>query len=382
MLVGGIIALIVGVAGTTAVVQRANRDDAARTPSSSSGSLTTYLLVGTDAGGEAGWMTLLAVDPAEERGAIVYMPAHTAYEVPGRGLQGIGDALGSGGMPLLRVSAENMLGFEIDHYIEMSSSDAAELFGQTGDLAVNVPQAVRVPAGADTARVVLDEGEQLLPAPFQVDLLYEVGLDGDEAELGTRHLAFWQSFLEEHSRDPAALGEAVRAAGGALANSDAGSDEQAALFERLASLSPTGVTIASLPVDQEVVGDAELYSAEDAELRTFVEETIGELPPLEDEVRVQVLNGNGVPGIGQRVADALVGKGFRVVLSGNAGRLDYDSTRIVIYESTPQAQATARRAQELLGVGEVQVSVQEQGIVDLTIVVGKDFIGGTDEGSD
>jgi hypothetical protein len=70
------------------------------------------------------------------------------------------------------------------------------------------------------------------------------------------------------------------------------------------------------------------------------------------------------------------------VLSGNADRLDYADTRIVIYESTPEAQESAGRVRDLLGVGEVQVSLQPQGIVDLTIVVGEDFIDATDSESD
>jgi hypothetical protein len=91
-------------------------------------------------------------------------------------------------------------------------------------------------------------------------------------------------------------------------------------------------------------------------------------------VRVQVLNGNGVPGIGEEVAELLQGEDFRVILSGNAQRLNYKETLIVTYDETTGGQATAERAQELLGVGKVQVSAQGQGIVDLTIVVGKDFV--------
>jgi hypothetical protein len=127
-----------------------------------------------------------------------------------------------------------------------------------------------------------------------------------------------------------------------------------------------------------VVGDTELYSTSATEVRTFVEDTFGDLPALEDEVRVQILNGNGVPGIGDQVANKLVGEGFRVVLSGNAERLDYADTLILVYESTLEAQASGERVRELLGVGEVQVSGQPQGIVDLTIVVGRDFIDATD----
>ncbi len=105
-----------------------------------------------------------------------------------------------------------------------------------------------------------------------------------------------------------------------------------------------------------------------------MEETLGSKPSLGEEVRVQILNGNGVPGIGEEVAEKLSQENFRVLLSGNARSLDYKTTLIVTYDSSEEGLAMAERARSLLGVGEVQVSAQGQGIVDLTIVVGKDFL--------
>ncbi|MDQ3771182.1 MAG: LCP family protein, partial [Actinomycetota bacterium] len=395
---GGGIALIIGavviaiglVVGTGAVVNRVT-DDNGRSEGQedaaplSEADFTTFLLVGTDVGDtgtEARWMTVIGVDGSGEQASVAYLPAHTAYEVPGRGLQSIGDGLASGGMPLVTVSVENLLGLPLDHYIELSVDDARALFEQTGDLTVNVPQEVRVAAGADGERVLFDAGEQVLSPAFQVDLLYEIGTDGDESTLGARHAAFWQAFTQAQSADPDGLGAAVGAVSGALEESNASNEQQVTFFTDLASTPPEEVTIASLPVDQEIVGETDLYSTDEAEVRSFVEATFGELPDLADEVRVQILNGNGQPGIGEEVAGKLVGEGFRIVLSGNADRLDYEETRIVVYESTPEAEAQAERARDLLGVGEVQVSVQQQGIVDLTIVVGKDFIDATEADND
>jgi polyisoprenyl-teichoic acid--peptidoglycan teichoic acid transferase len=105
-----------------------------------------------------------------------------------------------------------------------------------------------------------------------------------------------------------------------------------------------------------------------------MKETVGVASDPEEDVRVQILNGNGVPGIGQDVARKLVGQGFRLILSGNAQRLDYRKTLVITYENSEQGIALAERARDLIGVGEVQVSAQEQGIVDLTIVVGKDYL--------
>jgi polyisoprenyl-teichoic acid--peptidoglycan teichoic acid transferase len=378
-----LVAVVAIVAGTKAVVDRSTDEPRDRASAAAPHDPTTYLIVGTDSsdvGPEARWMTLISVDGTGERASIAYLPAHTAYEVPGQGLQGIGEALGTGGISLVSVSLENMLGVPIDHFIELSATDAEALFEQTGDLTVNVPEEVRVSAGADTAQVLFDPGEQVLPPRFQVDLLYEVGLDSDETELGARHLAFWQSFVETHTSDPQALGAALSGASESLDSSDVSSDEQVSFFTDLMSVPPAEVAIASLPVDEEVVGATDLYSIDDEDIRSFVADTFGALPDVA-EVRVQILDGSGEPGVAQAVAERLVGEGFKIVLSGDADRQNYADTHVVTYESTPEAQAAGERARELLGTGDLQVSVQQQGIVDLTIVVGKDFIGATEADS-
>jgi hypothetical protein len=69
-----------------------------------------------------------------------------------------------------------------------------------------------------------------------------------------------------------------------------------------------------------------------------------------------------------------VGNGYRIALSANADRLDYYKTRVISYDDSPEGIAAAYRARELLGTGRVQISSQGQGIVDLTIVVGRDFL--------
>ncbi len=386
---GGAVLLILTI--VVAMTMLRNRDvdnpraDRAESAVSATGSQTTYLLVGTEStstGPEARWMTVIEVDDSGAGASIAYLPAHTGYEVPGQGLLGIGEALGTGGISLISVSVENMLGVPIDHFIELPAEEAEAFFEQTGDLTVNVPQEVRVSAGVDTSQVLFAAGEQVLPPRFQTDLLYEVGLEGDETELGSRHLAFWQSFVETHAADPQALATAVEAVPGALDSSDSTPVERASFLTGLVSVAPEDLTVASLPVEEEVTGETKLYSISDTDIRSFVAETFGASPKAVEEIRVQILNGSGLPGMTQAVAERLVGEGFKVVLSGNANRLDYEATQIVIYESTPEAQAAGERAGELLGVGNLQVSVNQQGIVDLTIVVGKDFIDATETEGD
>lgn len=338
---------------------------------------TVTLLFGTKEGSEGSkrtiWTTILSYDPEEKKGAIGYIPAHTASEIPGRGLQGLGDAYESGGVPLLLVTAENLLGIGIDRYLQISDNDAQVLFQKLGPLSVEVPDEVRVSAGPGRTRLLFDEGRQRLPASFLKQLLYTLGDDADDIDLGSRHIAFWDALLDTFSADPDSLAAAVRGAKDVLADSDAPAESHAEFFAALAALPVEDRVVRALSVTPLEVPGNRLYASDTAEIASFVEEVVGSGATDENETRVQILNGNGVPGIGQAVATKLVGEGFRVILSGNAKRLDYEKTLIVTYDASPAGQELARRAQALLGVGEVQVSTQDQGIVDLTIVVGKDF---------
>ena len=344
-------------------------------PAEPPGGSTLFFGTREDAAADRGaiWMTLFHYDAENDKASIVYIPPHTAVEVPGRGLQGVGEAYGSGGIPLLLVATENLLGVSVDRYVELSDTDARVFFEGIGPITVDVPAEVRVPAGKDQARLIFVDGPQELTPDLLVKLLYIVGIDGDDVELGSRHLAFWDALLDQYE-DPEEIAALFEGAGAALGESDAPAEEHAEFFASIAALEPEQRTITALPVRPISAGDSELYATDEDELAEFVASTIGTGRDKPAEIRVQVLNGNGVPGIGQEVANRLVGEGFRVILSGNARRLNYKKTLVIAYDSSETGIGLAERARELLGVGEVQVSAQQQGIVDLTIVVGKDFL--------
>jgi hypothetical protein len=93
--------------------------------------------------------------------------------------------------------------------------------------------------------------------------------------------------------------------------------------------------------------------------------------PNRPPVPVIVLNGSGVPSVGEAVAERLIPAGFRVVVSGNSSNFDHEQTLVVA--ATDDERASAEQVAELLGVGTVTVSGIPSGLADVTIVVGKDF---------
>ena len=375
MAVGAILLIIVSaLIWNAADNARDGGDDRINRTTSTEDPLNATLVVGTrEAEDELVWLTLITTNEQDEKGSVIYIPAHTAAEVPGRGLQSMSDAYTSGNMATLMSTVENLLGIHIDQHLKLSDNAAQVLMEKTGTLSVDVPHEVSVKLGSSSARVIFDEGQQRLPAEFLVQLLYTVGLEGNDEELGGRHLAYWAALFETYAEQPGKLQAAFEAAGPSFA----GDTDPEAIGEQMRDLvTMQGVdrSIALLPVIQVSVGGSEMYATEVNDLVAFLEVTVGHAARPPDQIEVQVLNGNGRPGVGEEVAERLIGHGFRVVLSSNAPNFDYEKTLIITYEDTEAGDAIAEQAKQLIGLGEVQISAQSQGIVDLTIVVGKDFL--------
>jgi LytR cell envelope-related transcriptional attenuator len=90
--------------------------------------------------------------------------------------------------------------------------------------------------------------------------------------------------------------------------------------------------------------------------------------------RIELRNGNGTPGIGERAAQLLVPAGLRIEVTGNANNFNYRSTRIIVYGDDQKSMALARKIRSLLGVGSIQIGTRALTVVDVTVVLGKDFV--------
>ena len=113
--------------------------------------------------------------------------------------------------------------------------------------------------------------------------------------------------------------------------------------------------------------------ADQEAVAALVDQRFGSEANPANNVRLVLLNGNGIPGIGAEVARILVPEGFRVVESGNAKSFDMPQTLIISAseEDLPQA----RKARLLLGVGKLLLGEHPTGLGDVTIVIGEDFGG-------
>ncbi len=99
--------------------------------------------------------------------------------------------------------------------------------------------------------------------------------------------------------------------------------------------------------------------------------TPDELPPiLRGRVRVEVLNGGGIPGVAGAARDQLRDAGFDVVHFGNASGFGRDTSMVLVRTET---RAAALQVARSLGIAKIEVAPDSLAFADLTVVLGTDW---------
>jgi hypothetical protein len=336
-------------------------------------------------GGQAEGLTLLAVDP-EGGAAVLLLPVGTLADIPGVGLDRLGLAHQYGGTALVQATVENLLGIEIDQVAAVDERGLGTILGRGGGFTVTVPERLVVRADDGTASVRFEPGDQFLDGRRLAEYWGFVARGEDELASFSRQqqvLGAWLDQLQDDATFETVLGDG-------LPQLDT-SAEPEWLRELVAGLvearDDDALNVTLLPVESfggEGPDGGSTFRPRVAAIADLVDDLLVGSIPAEGgggAVRVQVLNGVGIPGIGEAVDRRLGGGGFRIVLTDNARDFDFAVTRILVYDESSRSMEAARRVREALGVGTIEVSRQPQSVVDLTIVVGADFLAGEDPAS-
>jgi hypothetical protein len=290
--------------------------------------------VDREPGDRVGLTLLVVQSPSGPFGAVVgstgatpgalALPREIQVTIPGQGEGTLAEALA---LPARHAAttAANVLGVWIDHYAVIGPERLEAIVDEAGGITVGTEEM--------TGREVLDS---LVDSPSAGTAAFAVALTG-LLSAGVE----WE---------PADFVQA---------------DERAEVIRTLEAA--RDVTVSSIPSVEAASG---IYQAEPDAIRASLVEAFG--GPDRDAIRVIVLNGSGVPGVGELVAERIVPSGFRIVVSENASSFDHDETLVVV--GSPEDVELGERVRDLLGTGTVNVSVSS-GLAPVTVLVGKDFTG-------
>ena len=280
----------------------------------------TYVLINNELG------PLSAVVGTSGQGApgALVIPGEVSVTIPG---QGDATMVEAADLPLRQTAttAANLLGAWVDHYVVIGRLRLSAVVDRVGGIQIGG----RTRTGAEVVAMLEEPGAGRTEAFRQV----LGGVLAAEPD--------WQAddFFE--------------------------TDSAAGVDAALTAASSASVQILSV----EEVADGVFTSSPSAVAGSFAA-AFG--VPEPEIVPVIVLNGSGVPGVGELVAEHIVPGGFRIVVSENASNFDHVETLVVV--GSADDVALGDRVRDLLGAGGVSVSVSS-GIAPVTIVVGKDFTG-------
>jgi hypothetical protein len=221
----------------------------------------------------------------------------------------------------------------------------------------------------------LDAGKhELNPQELASYLTYSE--EGKTLDLIRRQSGFVPPFLEM-SRNPDKFNDIVpfMKKESNVFDSDASSMEMAGVWQAFALLKEEKLQQVTVPVKRFRFEKTVVHTADTVKLPSFIKKYIKTdyQKPSGARTRVEILNGNGVPGIGEKVASQLdLGK-FQIVNSANADNFNHPDTVIIIYSNDKESVSAAEEIKNELEVGRIETHPKNQDVADITVVVGKDY---------
>ena len=319
-------------------------------------------------------VALASYDSRTKTGSLIFLPSDLLVNTPGMGTDQLSNLVETDDQKISStlVTVENVLGTQIDRYVMGTDRDLRMILKQLGDkFPVDVTSRTTFKDPSLGVTVDLKPGRQAVDATTLASYLTYCPA-GKEVDLAKTQAAYAPEFLAMFRGVDTTK---FMAKNGNLFDTDASNKELAGMLGAYASLSGSHLEPVVLPVKEFKFEKTVLHKADAAALPAFVKKYVksGSTLNSSKRVRVELLNGCGVPGIGAKASAHMDLAKFQVVNSANADNFNHPETLIIVYSSDPTVVAAANELRNELEVGTVQQQQSSQTVSDISVIIGKDF---------
>lgn len=138
-----------------------------------------------------------------------------------------------------------------------------------------------------------------------------------------------------------------------------------ALAELAKQINLNSIKMATLPATPQRIGRISYMIQDTDKTQQVVQELFFPKPPMP---KIEVLNGSGIPGAAQKVADTLKQYGYQITKTGNAESYKYESTEVISHKGDTGVSQLA----SIVNCGTVKQDENKTAKADITVIVGKD----------
>ncbi|HSM44371.1 MAG TPA: LCP family protein [Acidimicrobiia bacterium] len=376
--------------GNTLLAGADTDDDVVEFLDPATGEELIFLVVGSDtreglddlsnfgrAGGARSDVVMLVRADASGAAQMLSIPRDLRVEIPGHGTNKINAAYAFGGPSLLVETITANLGIRVNHYVEVDFVGFRDLIDEVGGVELPFPNAARdAKSGLDVAAgtQVLDGHQALAYARSRSyqELQNGTWVSVDANDIGrTQRQQDVMRALISRLKSPSSITEAGDIAGamsrhttidGSLAEAS-----PASLFWDFRGVLTGSIEGVTLPTTTDNIGGVSYEIADQPEADAVLANFRSGEPFANQPLRVEVLNGNGMPGAAGDMSDRLESLGFQVERIGNADSSTFAQTTVIV----PEGSDDGSRITSALGFGVVEFgSVDNR--YDAVVIVGSD----------
>ncbi|MBI2875016.1 MAG: LCP family protein, partial [Firmicutes bacterium] len=326
-------------------------------------------------------LILASYDPKQRSLVLLSIPRDSRVEITCRknALDKINAAHAYDGLTCAKDTVERFTGVPVHHYIQVQLDGFKDLVDLVGGVELEVEQDMKYTDRAGGLFINLRKGYQLLDGDKARQFVRYRSAEGDIGRIG-RTQKFLNALITKllqpgnWPKIPKVLDRAVEMVRTSLKSSDLAA---LGLIQTVqAAFSLDKLEMITLPGEPKRIGGIDYWIPDQAELLKIVGEKFKEEAVLviNQEIKVEILNGNGNAGEAATMANSLRERGFEVTRVANADRFDYPVTRVINHTSDREVGRLV-----LLAVGGTEllteIPQEQEAAVDVTVILGKDRPG-------
>lgn len=337
----------------------------------------SYLIAVTKQAGGSTFLSttvLASYDTRDRTGSLAFLPNDLLVAPPGLGSDQLSNLveLDGGRITAAQLTAENILGTRIDRYVLASDRDLRMILTQLGNkFTVDVPSKISYKDPSLNVTVDLKPGKQSLnPTVLASYLTY--GPAGKSLDLTRRQAAFAPALISMMGSTDV---NKFIAKDANLFDTDATNKELAGMLKAFSGLKGGALATGIIPVKEFRFEKTVINRVDKAALAGFVQKYVKSEVTADSggRVKVEILNGNGVPGTGEKVAAKIDLAKFQVVNSANADNFLHPITAIIVYSEDKAIVNAANELKNELEIGDIVSQPKGQDLADITVIVGQDY---------
>lgn len=343
----------------------------------------TFVLLGSDTRGDpedpgrSDTLMVFRMNPKKNIAYLVSIPRDARVDIPGHGKQKINAAYQLGGPMLVIKTVEKLTGFEINHFAIVDFQGFKEIVDALGGININVEKKIR--DHFDGEVVNLDPGMHHFNGREALNYVRVRHVDDDFGRMG-RQQQFLRAVMDKLMR-PSSVTKILQLAEIVSHNvrTDAGLGitQMISYGQQMKTIGRKNTNMITLTGGCQTIGDISYVFIDKHQTDWLFGRMKKDLPPQltkeekqNKNIRIQVQNGSGKPGMAKEMGDKLSSLNFKVTNIGNAPSFDYYETQIVV---PAEKEDLGKRVQSELGFGHVSTDGIASDSINVVVVVGRDF---------